>query len=250
MEVEKPQDPLEEAERYLCFRVDARNAAETLKQWLGGRGFFRPPDLRQASRVDSLRPLWWVGWSFDAHVYVCWAADSTAGARRSRWAPHSGELELDLKSVVVSASRGLSVAECAGLVHRYAMADAEVTPMGPTGATIERFDVQRSGARRIVADALANEAAARAAGQIPGSSHRKLHVSVLPRRLSTRRYAFPAYVLAYRYRDRLYRAIVHGQDPTCVVGEAPYSFARIALVVLGVLAAIAFVYAVIVVVAG
>jgi len=37
-------------------------------------------------------------------------------------------------------------------------------------------------------------------------SQRKLSVAVLPRRLGSERLAFPAYVLAYRYRDKLYRA--------------------------------------------
>ncbi len=56
--------------------------------------------------------------------------------------------------------------------------------------------------------------------------------AVLPKRLTTRRWAFPCYVLAYRYRDRLYRAIVHGQDPRLVFGDAPYSLAKILAVVL------------------
>ena len=43
--------------------------------------------------------------------------------------------------------------------------------------------------------------------------------------------AFPAWVLAYRYKDRLYRTVLSGQDPSCLKGEAPYSAFRIAAVV-------------------
>jgi hypothetical protein len=45
--------------------------------------------------------------------------------------------------------------------------------------------------------------------------------------------------MAYRYRDRLYRFVLSGQDETCVRGKAPYSTAKIFAVVLGGLAALA-----------
>ena len=36
----------------------------------------------------------------------------------------------------------------------------------------------------------------------------------------------------------MYRAIVHGQDPDCVIGEAPLSWARVALAVLAAAAVV------------
>jgi len=45
----------------------------------------------------------------------------------------------------------------------------------------------------------------------------------------TRRYAFPSYVLAYRYRGKLYRIVISGQDSTRILGTAPYAVAKIAL---------------------
>ena len=50
--------------------------------------------------------------------------------------------------------------------------------------------------------------------------------------------AFPAWVLAYRYKDRLYRTVLSGQDENCLRGEAPTSIARIAAVVAAAAAAI------------
>ena len=40
------------------------------------------------------------------------------------------------------------------------------------------------------------------------------------------------FYLAYRYKNKLYRAVVSGQNATCVIGRAPYSIAKILLVVL------------------
>jgi len=61
---------------------------------------------------------------------------------------------------------------------------------------------------------------------------------VILRKLVTRRYSFPAYVLAYRYQDRLYRVVICGQDARRVIGSAPYSIPKIILVVAGAAAAL------------
>ena len=243
MEVEVPEDPVEQAEVYLDFTVTDAQARAALKQWLGTMGFFRPADLQQRAAVDGLKPLWWVGWMFDAEAEVCWAADSNAGSGRSAWAPHSGHFSMDADNIVVPASVGLSDEECHALVRHYDLGRASAEPMGHPGATVEQFTVQRSAARRIISNSLEAVARTRARPHVPGSSVRKLSVSVLPSRLTTRHYAFPAFVLAYRYGDKVYRAVVHGQDPSCVTGEAPVSWAKVAIVVVGVLTVVGLIIA-------
>jgi hypothetical protein len=238
MEVETPEDPIEEAQSFLVFRVDAEQAKTSLRQWMGTLGFFRPRDLSSRSTVDSLKPLWWAGWCFDADVVVTWAADSNAGSGRSDWAPHSGKMSVSLQHVVVSASRGLQDGEIAQLVPGYNLADAGPEPHEHPGATVEQFAVQRSAARQTIAAALGSQAARLASAQVPGSSQRNLHVSVLPERMVTHRLAFPAYVLAYRYDGKLYRAIVHGQNPGLVIGKAPIAWGRIAAIAAAALVAV------------
>lgn len=56
--------------------------------------------------------------------------------------------------------------------------------------------------------------------------------------LEARRCAFPAWVLAYRYRRQLYRTVLSGQDKSCFKGAAPYSALKIAAVVAGTAAAV------------
>lgn len=67
---------------------------------------------------------------------------------------------------------------------------------------------------------------------------RNVRVSLLLQSLTTRRFALPAYVLAYRYEGRLYRAVVHGQDERMVLGESPTSVWRVLGVVAAVLLAV------------
>lgn len=246
MHVERPEDPVEEASAYLPFAVDPAAAAEGLRRWLGTLGFFRPSDLQAAATIGELKPLWWVGWVFDAEVLVSWAADSEVGSRRASWAPHAGQQSLNLRNVLVPASRGLSAAECHAIARGYRVDSSGPPPEARTGVLIERFDLQRSAARRAIAEGLQRAALAQASTWVPGSRQRKLSVAVLPRRLDSERLAFPAYVLAYRYRDKLYRAVVNGQDAAMVTGKAPLSLAKIVLVIVG---GLAVVFAVIVVLA-
>lgn len=244
MHLERPEDPLEEAEGYLPFRVDHRTAQEALRAWLATRGFFRPSDLASASTVESLRPLWWVGWIFDCEALVSWAADSNQGGHNADWAPWAGQSPLTLANVLVSASRGLTDAETRALAPRFDLSTVAHAPHAMDGATIERFDVQRSAARRILASAIEATAAAHAQSWIPGTRYRNLKTAVLLRRLTTRRLALPSHVLAYRYGGKLFRVVVHGQDASCIVGESPISIGKVLLVIALSLGAIALLIAI------
>lgn len=243
MKIEEPVDPIEQADLILPFRVSPEQAQELLRAWLGSLGFFRPSDLASTSALESVKAIWWAGWIVDAEALVSFAADSNAGARRSVWAPHAGQTQLSFQSLLVSASRGLSLDETYRLTPHYDLTTAGPAPRAPVaGVLLEQFEAQRSAARRTLVDAIRATAAARLQqGYIPGSSFRHVRVAVVLHAFTTRRAGLPSYILAYRYRDKVYRAIVHGQDGRCVFGEAPYSVGKILLVIvacIGVVAAL------------
>jgi hypothetical protein len=241
MHVEVPTDPIERAELMVPFSVTRDRAKESIRSYLSSLGWFRPPDLAARSTIDGITPLWFASWVFEADADVTWAADSDAGSGRSDWAPHAGRRRMGWKNLVVSASRGLTYKEVAALASAYDLGFA--TPVEEEKLTeVESFDVERSAARRTIIDAIHRTAADELTrGTIPGRRFRNVHVSALLRGLVTRRFALPAYVLAYRYDGRVYRAIVHGQDDRVAFGDAPYSWRRIALLAFGVLAVVAFV---------
>lgn len=234
--VRESSDPLEEVEATLPFRVGADAARQALATWIRGLGPLRPSDLAQKAKVESLRPTTWVGWVFDARATISWTADSDHDARRSDWAPHAGQTRLVFDDLVVSASRGLEDREVEGLIASYDLSQAEPEPALPTETVVERFDVQRSQARARILSAIAATAAERlqASGEIPGSRFRNVHVEPLVTDLDTRRLAFPAWILAWRYDGDLYRTVISGHDAAFLVGRAPWSFWKIAgLVALG-----------------
>lgn len=244
MAIEQPVDPIEAARLRLPFTVDRDTAAAALRGWLAGRGWFAPRALSSDAVLESLTPLSWAAWLVNAEALVTWAADSDAGAHRSAWAPHAGEVPLEFRNIVVPASRGLRAAECRHLIPYYDVTLAvpvdRPLALGEVASTIESFDAQRSAARKYVQDSIEATAKVRIEPRIPGRRFRNVHVGCLVERQTTERIALPAWVLAYRYRGNPYRAIVHGQRPEIVFGRSPLDWFKVGTLaaILAVIAAI------------
>lgn len=248
MTVEQPVDPVEEATLRVPFRVDREAARTALQGWLGKRGWFAPRTLQDEAVLDELAPLCWAGWVVNARAQVAWTADSDAGSGRSAWAPHGGQTQIDFDDIVVTASRGLSDLECAMLVPYYDLSYAQAIGVPDDvsdDVVIETFDAQRSAARALITRAVEATAKTRVESHIPGRRFRNIHVACLLQGHTTDRIALPAWVMAYRFRDRPYRAIVHGQRREIVLGDSPLDRRKVAGVVLGVVLLLALIAAVI-----
>ena len=225
MEVEQPVDPVEEARMYVPFTVDRTLAHAALRGWLQRRGFFAPATLHDEAVLDSITPIGWAAWVVDARAQVAWTADSDAGSERSAWAPHAGETHLRFDRIVVPASRGLDDTECELLAPYYDLSAA--VPVDGADITVETFDLQRSAARRVVGQAIEERARTAVEDEIPGRRYRNVRVACLIEQLTTDRIGLPAWVLAYRFRGRVYRALVHGQRPEIVFGSSPIDWAKV-----------------------
>jgi len=231
MAIEQPVDPIEAARLRLPFFVDREAAERALRGWLGRRGWFAPEALASEAVLESLTPLSWAAWLVNAEALVTWTADSDAGANRSPWAPHAGQVSLGFHDIIVPASRGLREAEARQLIPYYelgrvvgvdrALGDGEVA------STVESFDAQRSAARRYVQAAIEATAKVRVEPQIPGRRYRNVRVACQLERQTTDRIALPAWILAYRYRGNPYRAIVHGQHADVVFGKSPIDWGKV-----------------------
>lgn len=241
MKVEQPVDPIETARVRIPFSVTREQAADSLRGWLGQRGWFAPKTLRDEAVLETLTPLCWAGWLVDADAAVAWTADSDEDARRSAWAPHSGQVTMKFDNIVVPATRGLDLEECRLLIPYYDL--AKVIPVDAAKESddviVESFDAQRSAARKLVQEAIERTAKTRVEPHIPGRRFRNIHVACLLEQQRTERIALPAWVLAYRYRGNPYRAIVHGQRPEVVFGSSPKDWAKITAVIIAVIAVIA-----------
>lgn len=240
MKVEVPIDPIEVAQLRIPFKVNRDEASAALRGWLGKRGWFAPKTLKDEAVLESLHPLCWAGWLVNATASVTWAADSDADSHRSAWAPHAGQVSMSFNNIVVPASRGLDHEECRLLIPYYDLRHVVgVETADAVESTVESFDAQRSAARKQVQEAIELTAKVRVEEHIPGRRYRNVHVACLLEGQKTDRVALPAWVLAYRYRDTPYRAIVHGQRGEVVFGSSPKDWVKIMAVVIAGLVLVA-----------
>lgn len=234
LKLEEFSDPEEHVETRAPFTVDRAEASRIYQEWIARQGFFRPFNLASEARLETLRAVWWAAWVVDARALATWTADSDADTRNAKWAPCAGELETEFDDLVIPATRGFSAEECARLIPTYDLtfsAHDSDSRDGTSQGEVERFDMPRSFAQATIVGTIQRLLEARIAKhEIPGSRCRNLHASVHLRRLVTRRVALPAYVIAYRYRGKLYRTVISGQDRECVIGEAPRSLGKLLLV--------------------
>jgi hypothetical protein len=126
----------------------------------------------------------------------------------------------------------LTVAECVQLIPSYCLDAAGGNVPSDPEAILEQFELPRSAARSTILESIRRQAESEVrAGHIPGTHFRNFHAAIQLRGLASRRLAFPAYVIAYRYRGRLYRTVIAGQDPNRIIGSAPRSLAKVILVI-------------------
>lgn len=220
------------------FATDQQHAMASLRAFLG-RGFWRPSDLAQRSLVVAMQRVYVPYWVCEARAHTYWTADTnqTPFGAKGDWYPLSGEHHATYQGVLVGASAALSPKETAALCPFDLSRAVPPEQVDLDNVTVEQFTVARKYARplaRQALDALELEACRQL---VPGSC-RNLKVNVRLEGLTTTPVLLPTWIMAYRYRDRVYRFLVNGQTAQAT-GEAPVS-------VLKILVAIAIALAVVV----
>jgi len=210
----------------LPFTFHHGEAESRLKAWLGV-GFWRPNDLQSAASLTELRGVLVPFWIFNANVETHWTADTNQvpfGAM-APWRPISGYRQGKYADVWIPASEGLATKE---LFAVYPFDATKGVPPGRADLSdtpVEQFSLARKYARPLLQSWLESGEAGAIQGEI-GGSLRNVKVNVLMRDTDASAALAPVYVMAYRYRDRLYRFVLNGQSGRAT-GTAPVSVSKI-----------------------
>jgi RNA polymerase subunit RPABC4/transcription elongation factor Spt4 len=219
------------------FRISTSEAESRLRAWLGS-SFWYPKDLRTAAQHTEIKGVYVPFWIFAARVETHWAGDSNRvplGASAS-WYPLSGYRENSYDELWIPASEGLSTHEL------YAVSPFDTHEALPPDkadlalATVEQFSVSRKYARPLAQAQLENLETQAVTSEV-GGGMRNVRVNVLMKDATSRAALVPIFVMAYRYRDRLFRFVLNGQTGKAT-GSAPKSITKIVvtlLIVLGLL---------------
>jgi hypothetical protein len=216
-------------EAVVPFATTRGDAQAALKRFMGS-SFWRPSDLAQLSVLTKMTPVYVPYWVFGATAYTHWTADTnqTPPGARADWYPVSGEHSEQYDNVLVGASGALTPAETSDL-RPFDLAQA-VPPdqVDLQNVVYEPFRVQRKYARPQAIHGFEEAERAACRSLVPGSA-RNVHVAVRLEGLTSRPVLLPVWIMAYRYRQHTYRFLMNGQTGRHT-GQAPFSYAKAAMV--------------------
>jgi DNA-directed RNA polymerase subunit RPC12/RpoP len=222
-------------EWYVPFEVPREKALRSFEGWIS-RGFFRPFGFKEKARVVSMRAVYIPFWTFRAKTRTYYAGDSsqTPAFARADWCPVFGERDGEVTDVLVCASGSLHPDEVSAIApfdfsrrRPYRREEVRSCP-------VEDFGLSRRGGRPRARALMLKRERSLSAEAIPGSS-RNVHVNTLFFDLRSEPVLLPVRLNAYRFQEETYRFLVNGQTGE-LVGRAPFSYAKLGLVVLLVLA--------------
>lgn len=241
--------------------VGRAHVEKAFRTWIGGL-WFRPSALQQLREFRAVG-VYVPFWTFDARVHSDWSADAgfyyyvtvpvmvivngkpqmqMRTERRVRWEPAWGQRDDAYDDVLVHASKGLPPALAAKLGTFDLSKLVPYRPEYLAGWRAEEyaFDLAQgweAGQARIVASQ-----ESRCSSDVPGDTQRNLRVQNRISDVRWKHVLLPIWSLTYAHGGKHYAVLVHGETGK-VVGDAPYSFVKIALFVLACLAVLALVAA-------
>ena len=231
----------------LPFMVRREKARTNLKEWVTSR-WFAPNEFLKRGVEGKFNGVYMPFWTYDtmtANWYRGQRGRALLGHRRERrqQAPRAAHALVSRQRLLSALLRRRSrlrrdgAAPQAGPGPR-AVASAEVhtvQPGGPAGYLAETYKVSlKAGfgeAKGRIDDALRREVKRR----IGGDEQRIHNVSTRYNALTYKHLLLPVWLLTYRYNEKPYRVVVNAATGE-VQGERPYSWVKITLAVLAVLA--------------
>ncbi len=255
----------------LPFKIEKRVAVQAFNEWIGKR-WFAPTGLKQFANLGQLSGAYLPFWTFDSMTYTHYEgergddytvtenyvetetynekdADGTDVTRsrqvpktrqvtHTRWTSVAGEVEQFFDDILIQASRSIPEGLCQHLPPWDLQGLEEFRPEFLSGFLTERYTVGlRDGFDR--AQAIMDAEIRGLCSRDIGGDHQRLHqVRTQHVGVTFKSVLLPVWLASYRYQDKPYQILINGRTGK-VAGNRPYSWVKISLFVLFLLAVLA-----------
>jgi Zn finger protein HypA/HybF involved in hydrogenase expression len=229
-------------ESLLPLKIADSEARDLIRAWYG-RQWLAPNALRAKALTDTVKGVYLPYWTFDAHAHAEWTAeagtyyytvDRGKRVQHVRWTAASGELTQVFDDNLVPASMG---------VHAAKLRAVEPFPTGElipydagylAGWTVERYQIDLVAAAARSREQMEAELRRLCGAAVPGDTHRNLSVQSTFTDQRFKHILVPIWLMTYTYGARSYQVVVNGVTGS-IAGERPWSWIKIALLVILVL---------------
>ena len=232
--------------------VGRQAVQQHFEKWIK-RLWFRPSELKKTKDFHAVG-IYVPFWTFDCRVHSEWSADSGTyyyvneprmvivngkpqmrmqRVQKVRWWPSWGKRDDAYDDELVNAS-GLAAELVEDLGHFDAKGLVPYKPEYLAGWRAEEYQLDLEQGWQRAEQAIVASQRARCAGDVPGDTHKNLRVKNLISGVRWKHVLLPIWSLQYRFQGKTYTVLVHGQTGR-IAGKAPYSWAKIVLLVLALL---------------
>lgn len=242
------------------FQVDRARAVEAFRRWVRRR-WLAPGDLKRYAQSDAgLTGIYLPYWTYDCRTASDYSGErgddyyttetvmvrnskgeevaQTRQVKQTRWTSVTGRVERFHDDVLVLASKSLPAGIADAVRHFDLKGLVPYQPQFVSGFQAEAYQVTLREGFPIAKASIDAAVLAAVRRDIGGDQQRVQSVSTRYAEVRFKHVLLPAWLSAYRYRDKVYRFLVNGQSGE-VSGESPVSWWKVAFLVLGALALVA-----------
>jgi DNA-directed RNA polymerase subunit RPC12/RpoP len=256
-----PYEEVKEAfrpESVLPFKVTESQARDRIRAWFG-QVWFAPNRLKSSALTDTVHGLYIPYWTFDAKVFANWTAEAghyyyvthtyrddkgqkrTREERRVRWEPAAGSLEHFFDDELVAASMGVAAPHLRK-IEPFPTTDLVAYDAGfVAGWVVERYQIDLVAAAQHSREVMDAKLEAMCAEQVPGDTHRNLHVDADYSAQTFKHILAPIWLLTYTFGARAFQVVINGFTGA-ISGDYPKSWIKIALAVIVALIVVLILY--------
>lgn len=241
-------------ESVLPFALDLRNARDAFTRWLGNL-WFAPNELKKVAALGQLTGVYLPYWTYDAmtvtfydgqrgedytttETYTETGSDGKSQTKtrtvvRTNWYPVSGEVRHFFDDVLVCGSKSLP-ADLIDDLGRWDLPKLEAfRPDFLSGFKTERYAVGLKAGFERAKDLMGPEIHWLIRRDIGGDHQRVSSKRTRYSAVTFKHLLLPAWVAVYRYHHKTFQVIVNGRTGK-VTGYRPYSWSKIAALVLAI----------------
>lgn len=253
------------------FSITAYEAEQKYYEWLGKNSWLRPGDLAQKAVSEKQKGVYLPFWHFSMFASSEWAANigehwyrtetyttrdskgktvtRTRQVQETEWFPLSGRHHRYYYGFLSPATKGITGTEAQAIQPFQLTALSRYRPYFLAGWMAEEYSVEMDAAIQESKEEFRKRQTEAVRRFLPGDRSSNLNVQTRFDVNGSDLILLPVHVLSYRYRDRVYRFLVNGQTGK-IVGEKPWSKARITILIVSIVLLIAAIVTGIVLVAG
>jgi DNA-directed RNA polymerase subunit RPC12/RpoP len=248
-------DPILTPGGVLPFRVTQQQSSSALRHWLSTR-WFAPNGLKQFAQPDAIHGVYLPFWTYDTSTTTDYTGhrgeyyyeteyyterDSqgrevqrTRQVRHTRWYDASGRVFGTFDDILIPATQSLSSG------HLTALEPWDLEQLKPynsaflSGFKAQRYQIDLAAGFERAKEVMAPVIESDVRRDIGGDEQRIDSLETRYRETTFKHLLLPVYAGAYRYNGKLFQIVVNGRTGE-IQGDRPYSFWKIALLVVSVL---------------